>query len=98
MDGRPASESQPVPIPVPGSTPASGPPAEQAYSGPKKAGKLMYRDRLAAKFAAEKRAGSGAAAAPQPPPPSAPSETKEGDVEAAPGFKAFQGKGRSLKD
>lgn len=87
-----------MPIPVPGSTPASAPPAEQASSGPKKAGKLMYRDRLAAKFAAEKRAGSGAAAAPQPPPPSAPAETKEGDAEAAPGFKAFQGKGRSLKD
>ena len=52
--------------------------------------------RLLDKQAAEQRAKSGAAA---PPPPKQPKEPAEGQpAEEPPGFKAFQGKGRSLRD
>lgn len=105
LDGRPASESRPVPIPAPSSsnTPAVAPsePARPS-SGPKKAGKLMYRDRLAAKFAAEKKGGSGSAPSPAPPSAddtkSSEADGKEESKDANGGFLAFKGKARTLRE
>ncbi|KAL6766383.1 hypothetical protein ACKKBG_A35820 [Auxenochlorella protothecoides x Auxenochlorella symbiontica] len=104
LDGRPAADPRPVPVPRPGGTSASsaGPSTKdgssdaQASSGAsKKAGKLMYRDRLAAKFAAAKD-GRGAAA-PPPPPPTKASDAEGGAEKKEDGFQPFKGQGRSLR-
>lgn len=106
LDGKPASESRPIAIPLgatgrPGAS-ASGPssaagsvggsegPGSAAGSAPKRPGKVFGGNRLQAKLA-EKQAG-GAGRPPQPPPPA---EKKEEEEE--PKFKAFSGKGYSLK-
>jgi ubiquitin fusion degradation protein 1 len=110
LDGKPISSSQPVAIPMPGTRPSntnasrsSSQPPEASGSGsaPKagssagrKQGKLMFKDRLAAKFNDGKGAGSGAAAAPKP---KVEEKKKEEEKEEDPKFKAFQGKSFSLK-
>jgi ubiquitin fusion degradation protein 1 len=98
LDGKAAGESRPVAIPIPGARPA--PASEPAASGsaPKagsapggrKAGKLMFKDRLAAKFA-DKTGPGGGPAAPPPPPKEGPPK------EEGPAFKAFSGAPNRLK-
>jgi ubiquitin fusion degradation protein 1 len=99
LDGKAVGEARPVPVAAapPGGArlPAPAPPpaaadAAAAAAG-RRAGKLMFKDRLAAKFADGGAAGRpGAPAAPPPP----PAEEKKAE---APAFKAFTGKGNSLK-
>lgn len=113
LDGKAASESQPVAIPLarvgsvsrPGGTSqaSSSGAGEASGSAPKtgsapgrKAGKLMFKDRLAAKFGDGKTGpggAGGAGGAPAPPKPK--EEDKPKDPES--GFKAFQGSGYKLK-
>ena len=116
LDGRAASESQPVAIPVarvgshgprPGnsSLASSSGAGEASGSAPKsgsapgrKAGKLMFKDRLAAKFGDGKTkpgggGGGGAGAVPPPLKPKEEEKPKEPEKE----FKAFQGTSHKLK-
>lgn len=102
LDGKPMSNSQPVAIPMPGTRPSnnnssSSQPAEASGSAPKagssagrKQGKLMFKDRLAAKF----NDGKGGAAAPKP---KVEEKKKEEEKEEDPKFQAFQGKSFTLK-
>jgi ubiquitin fusion degradation protein 1 len=114
LDGKAASESQPVAIPRSkiglgssgGSSAAAAAPSTSGQEGasgsiPKasgsapgrKAGKLMFKDRLAAKFGDGKApgtAGAAAAAAPKPKEEEKPKEPENG-------FKAFQGTSHKLK-
>ena len=106
LDGKPVSESRPIAIPLAGTSrpgaSTSGPgsaagtvggsegPGSAAGSAPKRPGKVFGGNRLQAKLA-EKQSG-GAGRPPQPPLP--PAEKKE---EEDPKFKAFSGKGYSLK-
>jgi ubiquitin fusion degradation protein 1 len=106
LDGKAASESQPVAIPRSkiglGSGPAATSSGQEGASGsvPKngsapgrKAGKLMFKDRLAAKFGDGKTPGAGGAggAAAQKP------KEEEKPKEPENGFKAFQGTSHKLK-
>lgn len=106
LDGKSVSNSQPVAIPMPGTRPSNNnsrtQPAEASASGsvPKagssagrKQGKLMFKDRLAAKFNADGKGGAGATAAAAAPKPKV--EEKKEEEEAK--FKAFQGKSYSCK-
>lgn len=107
LDGKAVSESRPIAIPLAGTSrpgaSTSGPgsaagsvggsegPGSAAGSAPKRPGKVFGGNRLQAKLA-EKQSG-GAGRPPQPPPPP-PAEKKE---QEEPKFKAFSGKGYSLK-
>ncbi|PRW59790.1 ubiquitin fusion degradation 1-like protein isoform X1 [Chlorella sorokiniana] len=108
LDGKAVSESRPIAIPLAGTgrpgASTSGPgsaagsvggsegPGSAAGSAPKRPGKVFGGNRLQAKLA-EKQAGGGAGRPPQPQP--TPAEKKEEEEE--PKFKAFSGKGYSLK-
>jgi ubiquitin fusion degradation protein 1 len=101
LDGKPASESRPVAIPLPsglrpstsGTEPAAGS-APKSGSVPRKSGKLMFKDRLAAKYGdGNKNKGGSAAAAPPAPKPQDDSEKKDEEES----FKSFSGKAYSLK-
>jgi len=102
LDGKPASESKPVAIPVT----SGGPPsrtssfsankeesAKQAQSGsaPKKSGKLMFKDRLAAKFR------DPGPAKPEKKPEEKPKEKEKENGEDKASFKPFQGTSFKLK-
>jgi len=117
LDGKAASESQPVAIPrskiglssngggggssslaapsTSGQEGASGSAPKSGSAPGRKAGKLMFKDRLAAKFGDGKSApggtGAGAAAAAQKP------KEEEKPKEPENGFKAFQGTSHKLK-
>lgn len=99
LDGKSAGESKPVAIPLGGPRRSSGTVASEGASGSapksgsapgKKAGKLMFKDRLAAKFGDGKAGQPGAAPAPPKPKEDPPKEPESG-------FKAFQGQARKLK-
>ncbi|KAI3436309.1 hypothetical protein D9Q98_002362 [Chlorella vulgaris] len=111
LDGKAVSESRPVSVPLPtpvwpgsgggSSSSAAAAPAVAAAgdgasgvvgSAPKRPGKVFGGNRLQAKLA-DKAAGGGAA---KPPAAPTPEKKKEGE-EPESGFKAFQGKGYSLK-
>ncbi|KAL4459081.1 hypothetical protein ABPG75_013946 [Micractinium tetrahymenae] len=113
LDGKPASESRPIAIPLPGSGrpggAASGPASaagsvgsaaggdgSAAGSAPKRPGKVFGGNRLQAKLA-EKAGGSGAGGDAPPRPPPAPKKEEEEKKEDDSKFKAFSGKGYSLK-
>ena len=111
LDGKQPSGSRPVAIPAPpGIKPSDAPSDGTAESGsaPKpgssagrKAGKLMFRDRLAAKY------GGGSAGDPNRPGESSgsrpaasdqqPSQANEDNESGKPAFKSFSGKSYSLK-
>ena len=111
LDGKPASESRPVAIPVaglrqggggtatggtdsgPGSASGSAPKNGSA-PGRKKAGKLMFKDRLAAKYGDGAQPGGGGGGVPKPKPADPPAEEKK---EPESSFKAFQGAANKLK-
>ncbi|EFN53275.1 hypothetical protein CHLNCDRAFT_136896 [Chlorella variabilis] len=110
LDGKAVSESRPIAIPLPGSGrpggSASGPASaagsvgsgagdggsSAAGSAPKRPGKVFGGNRLQAKLADKASGGAGGARAP---PPQPPAEKKVEEEE--PKFKAFGGKGYSLK-
>ncbi|KAL4431959.1 hypothetical protein ABPG77_000226 [Micractinium sp. CCAP 211/92] len=113
LDGKPVSESRPVAIPLagtgrPGGSPsapasaagsvgsAAGGESSAAGSAPKRPGKVFGGNRLQAKLA-EKSSGAAGGGAPKPPP--APKKEEEAKKEEDNGsrFKAFSGKGYSLK-
>ena len=108
LDGKKASASKPVAIPAPpGIKPtvepsASGSIPRSGSSAGRKAGKLMFRDRLAAKYGngAGETSRNGAGSANNPPPATttdnASQGNKEEDKKAA--FHSFSGKSYSLKD
>lgn len=113
LDGKPASESRPIAIPLPGSGrpggTASGPASAAgsvgsaaggeggaAGSAPKRPGKVFGGNRLQAKLA--EKAGGGPAGGGAPRPPPAPKkEDEEKKEDEGSNFKAFSGKGYSLK-
>eukprot|EP00887_Chlorella_sp_A99_P006719 scaffold3.g6719.t1 len=108
LDGKPASTSAPVAIPLAGarratssaasseagSAPSSAP---KAGSAPKRPGKVMYGNRLQQKLAESKQGGAGGAGAAPPKPLPPPPKEEEKKEEDGKGFKAFGGKGYSLK-
>ena len=99
LDGKPASESKPVAIPMnsggPSSRTTSFSNKEESTketkpgSAPKKSGKLMFKDRLAAKFR------DPGAAKPVKKPEEKPVEKEIGEDKAS--FKPFQGTSFKLK-
>jgi ubiquitin fusion degradation protein 1 len=114
LDGKAASESRPVAVPLPGSS--SGRPGTSSSaassatptaavdgasgSAPKRPGKVFGGNRLQAKLADKGGAPGGAAAAAKPPASlaeKAAADKKKEESEAEAQFKAFQGKGYSLK-
>ena len=100
--GGPASSSNDVAD----SAPKSGN-TSQAGSAPKRPGKVMYSNRLQQKLAEKGQqqqgggggssSGAAAAAPPKPPKPEEAGDTKKEEEEEGSKFKAFQGKGYSLK-
>eukprot|EP00890_Picochlorum_soloecismus_P000441 jgi/Picsp_1/1398/NSC_04877-R1_ubiquitin fusion degradation protein len=99
LDGKPASESKPVAIPMAGgpssrtssfSNKEESTKQTQSGSAPKKSGKLMFKDRLAAKFR------DPASAKPEKKPEDKPIE-KEENGEDKSSFKPFQGTSFKLK-
>lgn len=93
LDGRSVTHSAPVAIPMPGGKSTASIAGSQSGSLPKsgsaptrKPGKIMFKDRLAAKF------GDGKTTAPVPKP-----KEEEKTEEEEKSFRAFSGKGHSLK-
>lgn len=107
LDGRPTSAAAPVPVPLAGRPAAAAGGGEQqstqgaaeggAGSAPKKAGKLMFRDRLAAKFAPGGQGKAAQAPAAPSPPPANADEGPADDAGGGQAFQAFKGKARSLR-
>lgn len=100
LDGKPASESKPVAIPMTSGGPSSRTTSfshkeestkeTKSGSAPKKSGKLMFKDRLAAKFR------DPGAAKPVKKPEEKPVEKENGEDKAS-SFKPFQGTSFKLK-
>jgi ubiquitin fusion degradation protein 1 len=98
LDGKPASEAPPLPAQGPSSTTdnaVSGAPPSNGL-GRKKSGKLMFKDRLAAKFSSPDAQTSSASQAKKPSSDTDGVDAAEKKKDAEDGFKPFQGKSYRL--
>ncbi|KAI8108499.1 hypothetical protein M9434_006524 [Picochlorum sp. BPE23] len=98
LDGKPASEAPPLPAQGPSSTTdnaVSGAPPSNGL-GRKKSGKLMFKDRLAAKFSSPDAQTSSASQAKKPSSDTDGVDAAEKKKDEEDGFKPFQGKSYRL--